>query len=220
MHEQLGRIETGILRVEGYTAETADSVRRVLRAVSAEVTDCPSLLSITKDRPDGARALRVYQRHYRLTLWCEHPGYWHEWPRASYELDPSKEWFAKVSPYLKLMVKTLQIVIPLVGTIAVATLPTEQIETGAARLDVMRTIVDDLPGDTHEALSETNFSETAGQLRQAEGEGLRAIRAIIFDKDPLRSFGGLRRVQAPSGDYLWICENHYREYDPGLPKMS
>lgn len=36
----------------------------------------------------------------------------------------------------------------------------------------------------------------SGQLTQAEGQGLRAIRMLLFEHDRLRAFGGLRRVQA------------------------
>lgn len=219
LSEQLDRIEGGMLRSEGLAAETAESVRRVLRAVSIEVTDCPTLISLTKDTPDIVQRLQFYQRHYELNLWCEHPGYWHQWPEASYDINPPAEWFAKVSPYLRLIFKTLQVVVPLAGTIAVTTVPAEQIESAAARLDAMRTIIEDLPGDPSDALADADLGEPSDLRRSAEGEALRAIRAIIFKKDPLRAFGGLRRVQDPSGGFLWVCKNHYREYDPGLPKM-
>jgi len=46
-----------------------------------------------------------------------------------------------------------------------------------------------------------------------------AVRQIIFEIDPLHAFGGMRRVQAPSGELLWVCPIHYREYDPGLPTL-
>ena len=26
--------------------------------------------------------------------------------------------------------------------------------------------------------------------------------------------------QAPAGDLLWVCENHYRDYDPGMPVIQ
>ena len=64
---------------------------------------------------------------------------------------------------------------------------------------------------------DSDVTAPSGQLTAAEGEALRALRAIIFDHDPLRAFGRFRRVQAPSGDLLWVCENHYPDYDPGLP---
>jgi hypothetical protein len=219
IHEQLNRIEDGIVRVEGQAAETAESVRRVMRVISTEVTDCPRLFTLTSDHATGGRRARVYQSHYRLILWCEHPGYWHPWPRASYELDVPKDWFAKICPYAILIVKTLQLVVPLAGSIAIASLPKEQIESAEAHLELMKVIVDDFPKDPAQDLSNASSAEALGQLTQAEGQALRALRAIIFDNDKARAFGGLRRVQAPSGEYLWVCGDHYSEYDPGLPAV-
>jgi internalin A len=40
---------------------------------------------------------------------------------------------------------------------------------------------------------------------------------LLFGLDEKRAFGDMRRVQSPSGDFLWVCANHYPEYDPGLP---
>jgi hypothetical protein len=58
------------------------------------------------------------------------------------------------------------------------------------------------------------LGETTRQLTATEGV---ALRAIIFEHDQLPAFGGLRRVQAPAGDLLWVCKDHYPDYDPGLP---
>lgn len=219
IHEQLNRIEDGVIRAEGQAAEAAESVRRVMRVISAEVTDCPHLFTLTPDRPTGGRRAKVYQHHYGLTLWCEHPGYWHPWAPASYELNPSKDWFLKIRPYATLIIKTLQLVVPLAGSIAIASLPQGQIESAEAHLELMKALVDDLPKDSTEDLGSAISTETLGQLTSAEGQALRAIRAIIFEKDKVRAFGGLRRVQAPSGEFLWVCKDHYPEYDPGLPAV-
>ena len=87
----VSRLERGINRLEGYAAETADSMRRVLRAVGSEITDCPRLFTLTEENPAGLRRLKFYQRHYRLVLWCEHSGHWHPWDAASYSLDQPRD---------------------------------------------------------------------------------------------------------------------------------
>ena len=147
VREQLARVESRVMQMGAQAAETTAVVRRVLRVVSTEVTDCPSVFTLARDRPAGDRRLRFYQHHYRLTLWCQHPGYWHSWDRASYEIDPPKEWFSKMRPYAVLIVRTLQLVVPLAGAIAVASLPPEQIEASTAHLEMMKTIVEDLPSE-------------------------------------------------------------------------
>jgi internalin A len=218
LQEQLDRVEDRLIRIEDQAADTAAVIRRILRVASAEVTDCPALFTLTQDQKAGNRAQRAYRHYYRLTLWCAHPGYWHPWDKATYRINPPKEWFSRVSPYAQLIVKTLQLVVPLAGSIAVASLPTEQIERAAAHLEMMKTIVEALPGETTKELTSA-LGLATGQMTAAEADALRALRVLIFERDPLRKFGGLRRVQNTSGDFLWVCPEHYSEYDPGLPMV-
>ena len=217
MQQQLARVEDRLIRIEDQAADTAAVIRRVLRAVSAEITDCPSLFTLTQDSEPRSRLRQFYQHHYRLTLWCSHPGYWHPWDHAAYQIDPPKEWFSKIAPYAALIVRTLQLVVPLAGSIAVASLPTEQIEKAAAHLEMMKTIIDDLPDSPLNELANVDLCQVTAQMTTAQGDALRMLRVLIFQNDKLRKFGGLRRVQASSGDFLWVCPDHYIEYDPGLP---
>ncbi len=127
------------------------------------------------------------------------------------------EWFAQISPYIALVFRTLRLIAPLAGSIAVASLPAGQLDEAQARLQVMSALIDDLPDRAEPGLSPEGIAEAPGQLTATEGQGLRALRAILFEHDQLRAFGGMRRVQAPSGELMWVCPDHYPEYDPGLP---
>ena len=216
---RLADLTTGITSVQGQAAQIADTVRRMHQIVGTEVTDCPRLFTLARARPAGIRRALIHQDHYRLTLWCEHPGYEHPWELAAYNLDPPKEWFARIAPYAVLVFRTLQLIVPLAGAVAIAALPTAQQDSAQAHLEIMKDIVADLPV-TEEMKAEDHLPQTAGQLTAAEGAALRAVRAIIFEHDQLRAFGGLRRVQAPAGDLLWVCEHHYSDYDPGLPVVQ
>jgi internalin A len=137
------------------------------------------------------------------------PGYEHPWEPAAYELHPTKEWLARIAPYATLVFRTLQLIVPLA---------TAQQSSAQTQLQVMQAIVDDLP-TTHAAQAQAGLAGPTRQLTAAGGAALRAVRAIIFEHDPLRAFGGLRRVQTPSGELLWVCESHYNDYDPGLPVL-
>ena len=75
LHDQVADVGSGVKRAKEesidwkrYAAETADSMRRVMRAVSSEITDCPRLFTLTDENPAGARRLKIFQRHYRLVL--------------------------------------------------------------------------------------------------------------------------------------------------------
>jgi internalin A len=208
------------------TARTADLVRRVLGFVAVEVTDCPRLFTLRRRDYSFADRLRLHQEHYELTLWCEHPGAEHPCAAATYNIDQDKKWFAEIAPYARLAVKTLQLAVPVAAALDLVALPTARRDDARARLDVMTSIIDDIPDITPDlvdrelALSEfADPRHVAGQLPPAEGQALRLVRRIIFEKDPNHAFGDLRRVQSPAGDLLWVCADHYREYDPGLPVL-
>ncbi len=224
LQDQLADVVSGVNRLEGYAADTADSMRRVLRVVGTEVTDCPRLFTLTFEKPTGIRVLKFYQRHYHLVLWCEHPGHWHPWAAASYSLDQPRDWLVRISPYAILVFKALQLVAPIAGAVAGVVLTDEQLKHTQHELELMTTLV----ADISEHLSGHGIKEqgdivspgeSASQLTPAQGEALRAIRILLFNLDPARAFGDLRRVQAPSGEFLWVCTTHYAEYDPGLPRI-
>jgi hypothetical protein len=204
-------------RIEGHAAEAAETVRKVLRVVGAEYMDCPRLFTLAPVRPTRTGSASFSRQDYRLTLWCEHPGYWHPWDPATYELHLSEEGFTQVAPYVKLIFRTLQIVVPLAGSIADASLSTYQLERAQTHLEMMSTLVGDLPSKLMQDPEQTGRTEAIGHLTNAEGQALHAIRTLLFEHD--RSFGGLRRVQDPAGDVLWVCKDHYQEYDPGLPTI-
>ena len=84
----------------------------------------------------------------------------------------------------------------------------------------MKTLVDKLPEHVGEHERDTEpHKPRKDQLSPAEGQALRNFRTLLFRNDPGRTFGGLRRVQAPAGEFLWVCTHHYPEYDPGLPDI-
>jgi hypothetical protein len=212
IHEQLDR-------VEGYAATAADTVRRILKAVSTEVTDCPRLFTITAEPARGWQQLNLAERHYELILWCEHPGHWHPWPQARYQLAVPRDWLVTIAPYANLVLKTLKIATPIAAAVAGVELSKDQREQASAQLDLMKTLVEKLPEKAANVRDVLHPDQDTRQLTPAQGEALRGIRALLRRHDPMQSFGDLRRVHAPSGDLLWVCPRHYPQYDPGLPTL-
>jgi internalin A len=166
------------------------------------------------------RRILFFQDHYRLNLWCEHPGYWHPWPPATYQLDPPKDWLVKVSPYAKLIFKALQLVVPIAGDAVEALLTPDQYARAQGDVDMMKTLVGDLPTKPDKNLNPAlRVVSPADSWTRPESQGLLALRSTLFALDKAHAFGGLRRVLAPTGELLWICPDHYPEYDPGLPQV-
>jgi internalin A len=213
------QVSSGFDRLERYAADTADSMRRVLRAVATEVSDCPRLFTLTREQPAGMARLKPGYDHYQLTLWCEHSGKWHPWPDATYHLHQPKDWLVRVSPYANLVLKTLQLVVPVAAAAAGVTLTEDRLKHVKPELELMKTLVGKLPSTLAVENPELEALEPHSRLTAAEGEALRGVRSLLFQEDSMRSFGDLRRVLAPSGDFLWVCTTHYPDYDRGLPSI-
>ncbi|GHJ47412.1 hypothetical protein Cs7R123_47540 [Catellatospora sp. TT07R-123] len=204
------RIKEELQQLHTEVSAVGNSVRRLLRAIGPEVTDCPRLFTVERQERSWLQRLNPFHEHHYLTLWCEHPGSWHPHTAATYELAEPKAWLTEVGPYARVVVNALRIIAPAVGTIADL--------AGAADVkapvEQMKGILDSLPPYPRD--SGYHWGSGLGAL---EGGALRRFRQFMFTIDSDRAFGDLRRVIDPSGDYLWVCPDHYHAYDPGLPVL-
>lgn len=120
-----------------------------------------------------------------------------------------------------LVFRTLQLIVPLAGAVAIAALPSAEQIAAQTQLRAMQAIVAPLPA-TAETRAENSVVETTDS-----GDSYLRPRARPYGPcGPSSSntssctFGGLRRVHAPAGDLLWVCENHDPDYDPVLPVVQ
>jgi hypothetical protein len=118
-----------------------------------------------------------------------------------------------------LIFKALQLVVPIAASAAGVVLSDAQLKNAQHQLDLMKTLVADLPKQEIDDQSELVDTESTRQLTPAEGRAARAIRVLLFEHDRMQAFGDLRRVQTPSGEFVWVCADHYPDYDPGLPSI-
>ncbi|MEJ3742635.1 hypothetical protein WEI85_04985 [Actinomycetes bacterium KLBMP 9797] len=137
---------------------------------------------------------------------------------ATYELRQEREWLVRVAPYVNFVLNSLRLVVPVAAAVAGVVLPKPDLEGLSSRIELMKIIADKLPSDIA-TRGRGAEPRTDGNMTTAEGAALRAFRVLLFRHDPTRAFGDLRRVQSPSGDLLWVCPEHHREYDPGLPAI-
>ena len=58
------------------------------------------------------------------------------------------------------------------------------------------------------------LERTGGGARaeQFEGAELRALRRLLDEVDPQHHWGGLKKVLTPEGHWLWLCDEHAKEY--------
>ncbi len=134
-----------------------------------------------------------------------------------------QEWLVKVAPYAKMISTLLGVAAPIAAASVKAAIDPELRKDAGRKIDVMKAVAAGALKLGGELAGEIGSKHRAGDpdgLRSSvEGAGLRELRALLLELDPTKSWGNLRRVLTPTGDYLWLCPTHYKEYDPGLPVL-
>lgn len=218
--EMLERIATRVAKIELDTqtvavraAESASSLRAVVTILGKEVTDCPRFFSLRRGRRP---IVGLWKYKYTLTLWCEHYGNEHPCEDADYRVDRPKEWLKAVLPYALFVNRVLRATAPVVGAIPGVVLESTAYNQVKEEARLLEELAKTLP---EQAMEHMDVGLRGDHLTREQGAGLRALRHMLFTKDPARYFGGLRRVVTIAGDPLWVCPHHYRQYDPGLPEF-
>jgi len=202
LHAGVASVRSGVNDLRADAADLADTIRRILLAVTTEATDCPRLFTLTGDR---------------LVLWCEHPGHWHPWPVASYAIGQRD--VLRAAAYATLVFKALRLVSPLASAVAGVVLTPGELQDVQNQVRLTTTVIAALPGQETGDQPDLATPGSARQITLAQGQAWRAARRLILEHDPGRAFGDLRRVPAPSGEFLWVCPRHYPRYEPGLPRI-
>ena len=188
--------------------QSAEQMRILLKALAAESRECPRLFTVV---PLSGGPFRD---KYELTLWCEHPGQEHPCEHGEYTFHQTKEWLADLGPYLSIVAKSLRVVVALAG------LPgADQIieKATSKQLESMEKLTKELVPSA-KAMGDELESSISG-LTRAQGSAFRQFHSLLLELDPNRKWARMRRFPTAAGDYLWICPEHHREYDPGLPKL-
>jgi len=211
---EIRKVGRGVDELLRYAPDIANAIRVMLKAIAVEVDDCPRLFTLADV---SAGVLR--RRHHRLTLWCEHPARWHAVPEAVYEVRKPQRWLVEMAPYANLVLKALRLAFPIGARVAGLVLSEEQFKQSEKELQLLESIIDRLPTEVLSSGWEIETLEVSTKLSLAEGQALRALRQFLREQDPARAYGTLRRVLAETGEFLWVCPEHYAEYDPGLPTI-
>ena len=210
------QVNVGVSDVAAVAADEAHMMRTVLTLVGTEIRDCPRLFTLTRSRKHGIQKIKVHQNLFELTLWCEHPGHWHPWPQARYEIERPTEWIRQISRYARPILAVLKATMPVAGDLAGLVLTTEQAERAEHELALMADLMDEYPDviEDGQPVASTDGPDVAS------GAALRGVRELLRQVDRYQQFGGLTRIVTASGELLWVCSDHTRGYEPGLPILA
>ena len=218
---QLDRIEK---RLAGMASAAAAQHMGLMRALGAENRDCPRLFTLLPEEIEGWSPSKIGKVRQRLTLWCEYTDGQHPTcpigtgGDGEYTFDSSKEWLQRIAPYAATIARTLKTVLPIAGAVLKASLDETLLKEVDSKIQLMEKLTATLLKGELEVPSAQE--ETAGLVTHAEGAGLQELHTLLLELDPAKTWGNLKRVLTPAGDYLWLCPKHHQEFEPGLPKLD
>ncbi|WP_417387665.1 COR domain-containing protein [Gimesia sp.] len=182
----------------------------------------PRLFSFEPVDPNFLDKPKWIADKFRLTLWCEHsrlplPVLTGDQRLGVYEIQISREWVRQSAPYLKVLSATLSLVLPIASSTTKYVMNETDDKTFAKQLDFVKTFAESfLDVGTHVSDWLVNNNDTNLEPAReiyAQGELLRKLHAILKDKDPYNSFGGLVCVQDKQYNYFWVHKQFADKYD-------
>jgi hypothetical protein len=157
---------------------------------------------------------------FQLILWCEHsrqplPLLNGDNRKGLYEIELTHDWFKKAAPFLKVLVGTLSLVLPLASSGLRLTIDENTYKAIENQLDFGKELIDTTLGASEKAVDWLAAGENADLEHgsspiQAQGGALRELQALLKAKDP--SYGGLVRVLNKRNEFLWVHERFAGEY--------
>ena len=204
LEARLARIETGIIDIAKISGIIHDQLRSW--TLTYETTSgTPRSFTLTPISKRGLDKAAVWHDTYELTLWCEHHDQPHPWPPARYQFHRPREWLITVAPYAMGVLNVLRLAVSV--SVPVTTLANVDLGRIKDDLEAMHKLLDQLPKQIPDT-PPAGPGQTAQSVR-ADGPELRALRALLTELDPDRTFNGMHVVATPPGDIRWVCQDHY-----------
>ena len=224
--EQLARIEAKLdlgfnevlKEFNGLESRVASYVMAILHAIASESKDGPRLFTI---EPVDGNWKQLVTKHYRLHLWCEAEGCQHpvfKEGKGVYRFTGSRQWVKSVAPYANLIAGVLRTVLPVAAPAANMLFGPETMK----ELDIKNHL--DIMKEATDKLMEGNLSAAdpswprEGPLSESERSGILALHEFLHDEDRHHERLGLRRLPTYTGNYLWLCETHYKQVQSKIPE--
>jgi hypothetical protein len=193
---------------------------RMMQTLTDEAKDGPRLYSLEPVDPGFFDQPKWMNQKFRLTLWCEHshlplPDLNGKGSKAGvYELNLPRQWFEKAAPFLKVLISTLSLVLPVASSATKLVLDETAYKGIEKQLDLEQKCLDSVLKGTEgtwEWLGRDDALDLErGEAIRAQGAALRQLHAWLKEIDP--SFGGLVRVQDKRQEFLWVHHKFAGKY--------
>ena len=200
-------------------SQVDDAFHDLMQTITDEGKEGPRLFSLEPVERSAFNPNGWTKKKFRVTLWCEHtrlplPLINKNDKEGVYEFDVTREWFAAAAPFLKMMIGTLSLVLPVAASATKLALDETTYKGLEKQLDLGKNSADAMlkaTGNTTEWWIEKDGPEVerSGLIR-AQGGVLREFQSWLKKEDP--GFGDLRKVLNKQKEFLWVHRNFEQEY--------
>jgi GTPase SAR1 family protein len=193
------------------------NVRQFTRLWNLEMrkmeAECPNTFYIVPGSTTPFNPKHWITHDYKLFLMCQFPSGPHCIHESKgYDLRQTKDWWVKVSPWLKHLITFLKFGVPIAGKVLGVALTEETYKQLDNQVQLLEKIIEDLPDMAeHDPISLAERHH-AGGFEQNIGPALRVLHSFLKEVDPHQYWDGLQKVVTEDGNLLWLCEEHARPY--------
>ncbi len=217
IEKQLQAIEN---RLVGWESRIANYFMALMNAIADEARNGPRLFTF-RSRDAGLSPQQLFSRPLELQLWCEAEGCQHPViakDKGVYPIDVQHEWVKQIAPYANFALKVLATVAPIAAPAINNFFGRDTTKTWDIdrQLDLANAIIGKLPAE----IKTPDRATSAGKmLSEPERSGILALHRFLNEVDPTQAKLGLHRVTTYTGDYRWLCKQHYEAWQPNIPDV-
>ena len=204
--------------IGGLRSRIANYVMAIMWALGDESKEGPRLFSL--DPVDGDWK-QLFNKDLRLRLWCEaedcqHPVSQGETGLGIYRFKETRQWVETVAPYANFIAGVLKTVLPIAAPAANVLFGENTIDAIGIKdhLDLMKEATGKLKGEVE--ISRSGLRENQ-VLTEPERSGVLALHSFLRDKDPTHKNLGLERMPTYTGEYVWLCKEHFELAQSKIP---
>jgi internalin A len=219
LHEINERLAQTREQISGFDSRIANYFMATMRSIADESKNGPRLFTFRPTKVGITKQL--FSQPLELQLWCEAEGCQHpviEKGKGVYLIENPQEWVTKIAPYANYVLSILKTVTPIAAP-AVSTFfssKTTDVWDIGYQLDLSKSVLDKLPSEIKS--SDRQILER-GIVSDPERSGILALHRFLNEVDPSQANLGLHRVPTYTGDYRWLCRQHYDALQPNIPDV-
>jgi hypothetical protein len=210
------KITKAILKKEKKLESALEIVKNNTRMINFELSRhdpfCPCIFTFTPLEKTIYKT-DLLNTTYQLHLWCQYTEGWHPTEKGGvYEISNPRKWMKVLQPVARTILPYLKPALALFKTATgLDVTPSLDVKALYAELALMEKLIQVIPDDLLNIDNTVSSHYSKGKPPRLEGAHLRGFYHLLDELDPSHYWGGLREFKTESGEWIWVCEKHYKK---------